>query len=112
MFFDAFCLYHTGKGILLVSFLILPPLGLYSFPKFLKSTDSTFHPVPGSLSEQAVNVFRNAYGTGGSGLKEDDPLNPGSIVVLDQILNKSQDDKYGLEETLVDGVSALSNGKI
>ena len=95
--------------VLLVSALMIWPAGLYSLPRFTGETDSTFRPVGGTPSAEAVEVFRRAYGGcggdansnatfsgnstgertaddcgGESGLSADDPLNPPALVVLDQ----------------------------
>ena len=48
-------------------------------------TDSTPHPTPGSPSEYALQIFRSAYGGGdGIGLRPDDGLNPGIVLLFNQ----------------------------
>lgn len=89
--------------VLMVNFLILWPLGLYSLPRFIKSTDSTFRPDPGTPSGDAAIVFRKAYGSQDGGLDVGDPLNPGAIVILDQAGGS------GGEGTITDGRSKLHN---
>lgn len=85
------------KIILGVLFLFIMPYGLVAFPQFLKNTDASMHPVPGSDSDRAIGLFRQAYGPiSGMGLREDDPMNPGMVILLE--LNNTT-------ETLVDGYS-------
>ena len=59
--------------------------GAYSLPTFLSMTDSTPHPTAGSPSQHALRVFRAAYGGGdGIGLRPDDGLNPGIVLLWNQ----------------------------
>ena len=82
-----------------VLFLILP-VGYFSYPRFLRNTDASMHPIPGSSSDEAVTQFRNAFGPkSGMGLLSDDPMNPGIFVRLK--LNNT----VITTDTLVDGHS-------
>jgi len=60
------------------------PFGAASFRRFQDSTDSTFHPIKGSLSEQAQNVFAESY-------QNDwlNPMHPSLLVVLKTSTNYS-----------------------
>jgi len=47
---------HKHSRFILSLFLIIVVAGIYSMPLFTQYTDSTFHPVPNSLSAEAVEV--------------------------------------------------------
>ncbi len=104
-------LHNNHIYILLTAIILLIPLGIYSFPKFIASTDSTIHPIPYSPSDKAINRFRDAFGggnkdgrndgKGGTGLVMNDPLNPGIILLLEH-QNYNSD-----RSTFIDGSSDL-----
>lgn len=60
------------------------PFGSISFRRFQNSTDSTFHPIPGSPSQEAQNAFAESY-------QEDwlNPMHPSLLVVLETSTNYS-----------------------
>ena len=64
--------------ILLLVFCGLWPMGLLSFRSFTNNTDSTFHPVPGSLSADAEKAFAKAYPHDWQ-----DPMSPALFVVME-----------------------------
>ena len=75
---------HNYKLILITATLLFLS-GIYSLPTFLSMTDSTPHPTDGSPSQHALDTFRNAYGGGpGIGLRPDDGLNPGIVLIWNQ----------------------------
>ncbi len=91
--------------ILLVVWIIIIPMGLISFPKFIRSTDSTMRPIPGTYSENALQVYRESFGpVDGIGLMQDDPMNDGGILLLLKQDTNTQSDP---SETLIDGSSDL-----
>ena len=63
--------------ILLLVVFGLWPMGLLSFRVFTKNTDSTFHPIPNSVSERAQQAFARAFPDDWS-----DPMSPALFVVL------------------------------
>jgi predicted RND superfamily exporter protein len=68
-----------SKSILLVLlFVILWPIGARSFKKFTAATDSTFHPIHGSSSDEAQSAFQQIYETDFS-----DPMRPALVLVLE-----------------------------
>lgn len=90
--------FHTL--ILATTLFLILPVGYFSYPRFLRSTDASMHPIPGSPSDEAVTQFRNAFGPkSGMGLVSDDPMNPGISVRLK--LNNT----VTTTDTLVDGHS-------
>ena len=94
--------------ILLLTFAILLPAGLYSFPQFIGSTDSTMHPIPGSKSEKAIQIFRESFGpVDGIGLRQDDPMNDGIVLLLTLANATNSDDDDSNTSTLIDGSSEL-----
>ena len=105
-------LHKNHMYILLTAIILLVPLGAFSFPKFISSTDSTIHPIPYSSSDKAINRFRDAFGggnsdegngKGGTGLVLNDPLNPGIVLLLEH----HRDHNQTSTETLIDGRSEL-----
>ena len=63
---------------------VMWPFGAVSFRRFQNSTDSTFHPIPGTPSAQAQNAFAQSY--------PDDwlnPMHPSLLVVLETSTNYS-----------------------
>ena len=85
-------------------------------PRFTQYTDSTFHPVPGSLSAKAIDIFRTAFHPPSSSseeedtksLSEKDPMNPGVILVLD-ILNPHKNSISRMNDTFTNIQSPLYN---
>jgi uncharacterized membrane protein YdfJ with MMPL/SSD domain len=65
--------------ILLCIVTVVWPLGFRSFVKFQSETDSTFRPIPNSLSERAQDAFRRVY----ADLDFMDPMHPPLFVVLE-----------------------------
>lgn len=91
--------------ILFIVWAVIIPVGLYSFPRFIQSTDSTMHPIPGSYSEQALQIYRESFGpVDGIGLRQDDPMNDDGIIIL---LKQDTRTDYNSDpdETLIDGSS-------
>jgi hypothetical protein len=88
--------FHTF--ILATTLILILPIGYVSYPRFLRSTDASMHPIPGSQSDEAVKQFRDAFGPkSGIGLLSNDPMNPGIFVYLK--LNSTTTD------SLIDGQS-------
>lgn len=113
-------LHQNHLYILLPVIILLVPLGIYSFQKFISSTDSTIHPIPNSPSYFAVNRFRDAFGggaggrstpsgTSNNGLRNDDPLNPGMIVLLEHhnMTAAVNNETSHSGDTFIDGSSDL-----
>lgn len=70
--------------IIIIVIALVWPYGAISFRRFQDSTDSTFHPIQGSASEEAQNAFARSY--------QDDwlnPMHPSLLVVLETNTNHS-----------------------
>lgn len=82
--------FHTF--ILTTTLILILPIGDFSYPRFLRSTDASMHPIPGSKSDEAVKQFREAFGPkSGNGLLSNDPMNPGIFAYLKQSSNSTTD---------------------
>jgi uncharacterized membrane protein YdfJ with MMPL/SSD domain len=71
-------IHRSAKVLLVLIVTTLWPIGVWSFHKLEQETDSTFHPVPGSLSQDANEAFGRTYPSDWS-----NPLNPALYVVLE-----------------------------
>ena len=70
--------------LIIIVLAVVWPYGAISFRRFQDSTDSTFHPIKGSLSEQSQQAFAASY--------QDDwlnPMHPSLLVVLETNTNHS-----------------------
>ena len=98
-------------GIIAIACTIIIPIGLYSFPQFIRSTDSTMHPIKGSYSEEAMTIYRKSFGPlDGVGLRQSDPMNDDAIILIlkqQHYYNADDDDANESENTLIDGSSEI-----
>ena len=106
-------------GIIAIACTIIIPIGLYSFPQFMRSTDSTMHPIKGSYSEEAMTIYRKSFGPlDGVGLRQSDPMNDDAIILIlkqqhhyggddDGDDDDNDDDVNESENTLIDGSSDI-----
>jgi predicted RND superfamily exporter protein len=82
---------YSKPFVLLVGICLLWPLGAWSFMEFTHNTDSTFHPIPGSISADAQAAFAQAYPNDWS-----DSMHPMLMLVLDSTTKESLVDEHML----------------
>jgi len=99
---------YSKVTLLVAAICLLWPLGVWSFREFTHSTDSTFHPIPGSLSAQAQAAFTKAYPNDWS-----DPMHPVLVLVLESTKNESlldsTNDSYNRTRVFCQGLQLAIN---
>jgi uncharacterized membrane protein YdfJ with MMPL/SSD domain len=99
---------YSKVPVLVVCVCLLWPLGVWSFHEFTHSTDSTFHPLPGSISADAQAAFANAYPNDWS-----DPMHPTFLLILESAKNVSLVDQpsesYNATKVFCEGLQHTIN---
>jgi uncharacterized membrane protein YdfJ with MMPL/SSD domain len=91
-------IFHYSVYFLIILVLLVWPWGYISLHAFEQRTDSTFHPIPGSPSQLALEAFSNRYQTAWM-----DPMSQPIVILLqgkpiNTTSNASTTDSYSLTD--------------